>query len=119
MSNTMTQVNVRMERELKQRGDAALAEVGISPSDIVRALWGKVALRGAALDQVKRLLFSSDEAQGTLEGESPVCEGWALADEFYQSMGYDSAQVPCTNQPWEELYKEAMDAHFAKKGLYQ
>lgn len=119
MSNTMAQVNVRMERKLKQRGDAALAEVGISPSDIVRALWNKVALRGAALDQVKRLLFSSDEVQVVPEDASPVREGWALADEFYQSMGYDLAQVPCTDQSWEELYKDAMDAHFARKGLYQ
>ncbi len=35
----MTQMNTRIEQDLKQRGDAVLAEAGFSPSEAVRALW--------------------------------------------------------------------------------
>ncbi len=38
------QVNVRMDRALKEAGDTSLAEVGLSPSDAVRALWEVMAL---------------------------------------------------------------------------
>ena len=33
------QMNVRIDRELKREGDAALATVGYTPSQAVRALW--------------------------------------------------------------------------------
>ena len=32
----MTQMNTRIEQDLKQRGDAVLAEAGFSPSEAVR-----------------------------------------------------------------------------------
>lgn len=40
------QMNVRIDRELKREGDAALAAAGYTPSQAVRALWeNAVALR--------------------------------------------------------------------------
>ena len=59
----VAQINVRIERSLKDEGDAVLAEAGISPSQIVRDLWGKIAQRGDALDEVMKTLGS--------EGRSP------------------------------------------------
>lgn len=35
----LTQMNTRIDRELKERGDAALARAGFTPSQAVRALW--------------------------------------------------------------------------------
>ena len=58
----MTQMNTRIEQDLKQRGDAVLAEAGFSPSDAVRALWKfavaherepKAVTRAHALDDPK------------------------------------------------------------------
>lgn len=36
---TTTQINVRIDRELKAQGDAALLAAGLSPSEAIRALW--------------------------------------------------------------------------------
>ena len=58
----MTQMNTRIEQDLKQRGDAVLAEAGFSPSEAVRALWKfavaherepKAVTRALALDDPK------------------------------------------------------------------
>lgn len=35
----MAQMNTRIDRRLKERGDAALARAGFTPSQAVRALW--------------------------------------------------------------------------------
>lgn len=34
-----TQINVRIDRALKNAGDAALLDAGITPSEAIRALW--------------------------------------------------------------------------------
>lgn len=39
MSSEMVMLNVRMERELRERGSAALADMGVTPSEYVRASW--------------------------------------------------------------------------------
>lgn len=33
------QMNVRMDRQLKEAGDAVLAHIGMTPSQAVRELW--------------------------------------------------------------------------------
>ena len=40
----MTQMNVRIDAETKKQGDRALARIGLSPSEAVRALWEFAAL---------------------------------------------------------------------------
>ena len=37
---TLTQMNIRIESEMKSAGDAAFAEIGYSPTEAVRELWG-------------------------------------------------------------------------------
>lgn len=118
MASATAQINVRLDRDLKQRGDAALAEMGISPSDAVRALWAKAAMRGKSLEAVKKLLFASDESPATMGETSPVRQGWALADGFYESAGFDHAQGQLEDQPWDELYHAAMDERYTQKGVY-
>ena len=39
MESNMTQMNVRLETNLKNQGDAALAHAGYSPSQAARKLW--------------------------------------------------------------------------------
>lgn len=38
-SSDQTQMNVRIDRTLKERGDVALAKAGFTPSQAVRAVW--------------------------------------------------------------------------------
>ena len=46
MASEMAMLNVRMERELRERGNAVLDELGVTPSQYVRAIWEKLASSG-------------------------------------------------------------------------
>lgn len=50
------QINVRLDRSLKERGDAALSQIGLSPSVAVRLLWGRAAERGESLAALQHIL---------------------------------------------------------------
>lgn len=114
--NTAT-INVRLSSALKEAGDKALAEEGISVSEIVRALWSKLAERGKAMKELKRLLLGDGE-QAQAEASDLVTHGWSLADEFCLLVGYDPSLAPAQEQTWDELYAQAMDEHHAQKGLF-
>ena len=45
LATETVQFNTRMERSLKQDGDAALKSAGYTPSEAVRALWRKAVKR--------------------------------------------------------------------------
>ena len=45
MSTEMAQMNTRISRSLKERGDAALEKAGMTPSQAVRKLWDADVLR--------------------------------------------------------------------------
>lgn len=55
-TTSMVQINARLEQPLKQAGNAALASIGFSPSEAIRALWEKAARRGKDLEEVQMLL---------------------------------------------------------------
>ena len=55
-STKSAQLNVRMDEQLKQSGDAALASIGFSPSETIRIIWKKASLRGKDLEEVRRFL---------------------------------------------------------------
>ena len=52
MATKMAQLNVRMDPELKAAGDSVLDLYRISPSELVRAVWEKVAIGKNALRQI-------------------------------------------------------------------
>ena len=55
MTTTAAQINVRLDADLKRRGDAALSMAGITPSQAVRALWqlaASLADRPGALQDI-------------------------------------------------------------------
>ena len=57
MSGSVAMLNVRMDRSTKEAGDAALANLGVSVSEITRALWQKLAQGGdTARRQVERIM---------------------------------------------------------------
>ena len=63
MPATTTQMNVRIDTVIKAAGDAALRERGISPTELIRSLWTKVARRDSAGDKVLRLLQDAPTSQ--------------------------------------------------------
>lgn len=118
MAGATATINVRLDGALKEAGDAALAEEGIAVTQIVRALWRKLAERGRAMDEIKRLLLDEGRDAQELATPNPVVRGWALADEFCLSVGYDPSDSTVKAQSWDELYAEAMNERYAQKGLF-
>lgn len=76
------QINVRLDARRKEAGDAALREVGTSPSEIVRALWDKMAQRGQALQDVMNVLYANENDEGTLERERKLALVDSMANGF-------------------------------------
>lgn len=70
------QINVRIDRELKRRGDEALAGVGVSPSRAVRMLWERLAACSHSPQDVLRVLDSAgaSEAADSIEEEARHAE---------------------------------------------
>ena len=115
MADHMATINVRLNREQKERGDAGLAEVGLSPTMVVRALWQRAAERGESLQALKDILFPQESTPVSLA--DPVQQGWSLADGFAQTVGYETCGQG-TRESWDALYEAAMDEHYATRGLY-
>lgn len=71
-STTMAQVNARINQDIKLAGDAVLGQMGISPTQLIRAVWAKVACGAKACDQLVSVLAENPSA-GTfiaLNGEA-------------------------------------------------
>lgn len=53
---------MRLDRELKEAGDAALAELGLTPSTAVRALWEQASKRGEGIEAMAPYLTGTASA---------------------------------------------------------
>lgn len=112
------QLNARMNRSLKQSGDEALALIGLSPTQAVRALWEKASRRGEDLEEVATLLCGR---KGHATRESPYADevlaaGRAIMDEAYRELGIDPG-VKFDLPSDSELLEEALYERMIEKGL--
>lgn len=107
------QINVRLSQELKAAGDAALMEAGISPSQIVRALWEKVSQRGQSLEDVVELLLSAPQGDedaararklATIDRMSQGFEAFAQANGL--EVAPDSSTLDWHEAVWQERTKK-------------
>lgn len=101
------QVNVRMDRALKEAGDTSLAEVGLSPSDAVRALWEVMAQRGETREQLLSslgVINARDDRQEKRERRRELVNRIAARYEGLGKGGIDPASLPALEEDdWEEL----------------
>ena len=106
-ASTQAQINVRLDRELKESGDRELELLGVTPSQAVRALWGKLARGGQDAAAVRELLFEqapakemSDAQKRKLEVLEEIKQSWQdLAD----TLGLDlSTFEPSTDEELRE-----------------
>ena len=112
------QLNARMKQSLKQSGDKALASIGYSPSQAVRALWEKASRRGKDLEEVAAILRGDDlSPDETLANQDDVLvSGWALMDEAYRTLGI-SQDVKHDLPDSKELLEEALHERLVERGL--
>ncbi|MBQ6524616.1 MAG: type II toxin-antitoxin system RelB/DinJ family antitoxin [Atopobiaceae bacterium] len=119
----VAQINVRIERSLKDEGDAVLAEAGISPSQIVRDLWGKIAQRGDALDEVMKTLGSegrSHQEQEAIDAKLAVLDRMTRRrDELARNLGLSAASMPVypDGYDWRERVQSERDRKRGRRGI--
>jgi len=115
------QLNARLNRSLKQSGDEALALIGLSPTQAVRALWEKASRRGKDLEEVRDLLCGNHASAEKQRGPAPqvdetLAAGWAIIDDAYRRLGIDPSvknDLPSDT----ELLEEALYERLVERGL--
>ena len=119
MASKMAQLNVRMDPELKAAGDSVLDLYGISPSELIRALWEKIASGEEAFGQVAKAL-AAEPAVGkprVIQKEEAMSVADWFAWRFYafaKELGLDpSTFEPTTDEEFEELlYEEYLEEKY-------
>lgn len=107
------QLNVRLNPEVKAAGDSVLDLYGVSPSELIRALWAKISLGEDAFEQVVKVL-ASPPAAGTMPATAEASEhpGTAslirsLQQDFERLAGLDpSTYVPLSSSELDDLVYE-------------
>lgn len=109
--SAMAQLNVRMEPQLKSAGDEVLARLGVTPTQLVRALWMKVSRGAEAFDQIVAALAQEPAAvdlagsANRTDAEEDPFETRLTA--FYQECGFDYATYTSPqDDEWEELLRQ-------------
>ena len=88
------QINVRLNPELKQRGDEALLGAGLSPSQAIRALWELVARNSDNPEAIQRALFperaeaqEADLSAAQCHRAEAIGKGARVVEDAYRAMG--------------------------------
>lgn len=116
------QLNVRMERSLRDAGNAALQGRHISPSEFVRAVWDKIAQRGQPLEDVLAAVFGETQARGRdfeAEVASPIDQGQTLYATLLHELGMEgtSHADAFVGRGHEQMMEDALLERWREKGL--
>ena len=109
----MAQVNVRVNRQVKDRAEEALRLSGGSLSELIKKVVAKVAQGGGQCEEV---LAAVDDRQHAIAPESPFAASWAAADQLYADLGIVTLSGSA-DRDWDTVYAEAMDERYRQKGM--
>lgn len=109
----MAQVNVRVDRQVKNRAEEALRLSGGSLPGLIKKVVAKVARGGGQCEEV---LAAVDDRQQTVAPDTPFAASWAAADQLYADLGIATSPVS-DNRDWDTIYSEAMDERYRQKGM--
>lgn len=111
--SSMAQVNVRVDRQVKDRAEEALRLSGGSLPELIKKVVAKVAQGGGQCEEV---LAAVDDRQHAIAPESPFAASWAAADQLYADLGIVTLSG-FDDRDWDTVYAEAMDEHYRQKGM--
>ena len=111
----MAQVNVRVDRQVKDHAEEALRFSGGSLPELIKKVVAKVAQGGGQCEEV---LAAVDDRQQTVAPDTPFAASWAAADRLYADLGIAASPVS-DDRDWDAIYSEAMDEHYRQKGMIQ
>ena len=109
----MAQVNVRVDRQVKNRAEEALRLSGGSLPELIKKVVAKVAQGGRQCEEV---LSAVDGRQQTVAHDTPFAVSWAAADRLYADLGIATSPVS-DDRDWDTVYSEAMDDRYRQKGM--
>lgn len=112
---SMAQVNVRVDRQVKNRAEEALRLSGGSLPELIKKVVTKVAQGGGQCEEV---LSAVDGRQQTVAHDTPFAASWAAADRLYADLGIATSPVS-DDRDWDVIYSDAMDEHYRQKGMIQ
>lgn len=113
--SSMAQVNVRVDRQVKNRAEEVLRLSGRSLPELIKKVVAKVAQGGGQCEEV---LSAVDGRQQTVAPDTPFAASWAAADRLYADLGI-AASPASDDRGWDAIYSEAMDEHYRQKGMIQ
>lgn len=113
--SSMAQVNVRVDRQVKNRAEEALRLSGGSLPELIKKVVAKAAQGGGQCEEV---LAAVDGRQQTVAHDTPFAASWAAADRLYADLGIAALPVS-DDRGWDTIYSEAMDEHYCQKGMIQ
>lgn len=109
----MAQVNVRVDRQVKNRAEEVLRLSGGSLPELIKKVVVKVAQGGG---QCEAVLAAVDDRQQTVAPDTPFAASWAVADQLYADLGIATSPVS-DDRDWDTIYSEAMDERYRQKGM--
>lgn len=112
---SMAQVNVRVDRSVKEHAEEALRLSGGSLPELIKKVVAKVAQGGGQCEEV---LAAVDDRQQAVAPESPFAASWAAADGLYAGLGIN-VSPGSDDRDWGAVYAEAMDDRYRQKGMIQ
>jgi len=107
MAAAVTQLNVRMDRELKERGDATLSLAGSSPVKIIRRLWECLAMGGDAYERIMEVLSPVQDASAADDPHQVVAHSACLFQKLGTLLGDDLPAFDADPRPMSEILEEA------------
>lgn len=112
------QLNVRMNRALRDAGNDVLRSEGISPSELVRSIWSLVAQRGEALKSVMDLV-RGEAAAGEAQVDDPLSRGQLLYDQALRATGVrrNVAEKALCRRTFDDMAEDALLDKWAERGL--
>ena len=111
----MAQVNVRVDRQVKNRAEEALRLSGGSLPELIKKVVAKVAQGGGQCEEV---LAAVDDRHQAVAPDTPFAASWTAADRLYADLGIATPPVS-DDRGWDTIYSEAMDEHYRQKGMIQ
>lgn len=109
----MAQVNVRVDRQVKNRAEEVLRLSGGSLPELIKKAVAKVAQGGGQCEEV---LAAVDDRQQTVAPDTPFAASWAAADQLYADLGIATSPVS-DDRDWDTIYSEAMDERYRQKEM--
>ncbi len=116
-----TQMNVRIDKSLKLRGDGALSRAGYTPTDAIRLLWTWAAGLSHRPEEIERVLggqlAATSDKQAEVDHLIASTQKASLLVQSFREANQLSASSELPYMSDKSLKEEALLERYAEKGL--